>query len=276
MCTVSSEPYRIPSIFVGAVLFVVTTILLSRILAATWTTFELSEASKKHGDTLSSFYWQASHNFLSVILMSYIGLAGLLSVFKLGSTSLLGGHSPVFADTETSCLIDHLEVVHCGQLFTMFILTANFNVILGWEKGLDIVFHHLFFLITSSLIQLSWIGTEATAGMLMMELSTPILVIMTTFRRLVGWENFVAKAKLAFAASFVACRVCLFGYIIFTRCWLPWYTDPEVWPRAAREQGYPAAIVATLHVLVGGAWGLQAYWFVCMASGLLKKKKKKA
>jgi hypothetical protein len=270
MCHTEWLPYRAPLIAGIVVGLLILTKVLEAVVSRVWTSFELNEMAVKMGDTRETFTRQVALNLIGISVHSFLGPAALYTSLTMATsrTTHLGGLHPMWSETEEQCST-HAQmwvVINAFATLSTFQLCGLF---LGWEKGADIWFHHILFtaLVWGGQWE-SWGVGLAGASAVQMEISTPVLLMFMTLRRLVGHESKVAVLKLVFFFLFFASRICIYGYAVVTHV-LPWITSPQVLINATGEIGTTVRCAIAVTALYTAGWFLQFYWFVTIAKNAM-------
>ena len=137
----------------------------------------------------------------------------------------------------------------------------TWTLLAGWDKGVDLWIHHLVCVALAYCVPYFMVLWEMTAFALCMEISTPVLLLMLTLRKLDGFETAVACLSAVFAGIFMLVRPLLYGYGVARSLtfWLPKSAAAEATLAAVRARWLG---LATMQALFVALWVLQAYWAV--------------
>lgn len=262
---------RFQFVFAGLAALLLVKVVLTKIIATRWTSFELTDASVKQGDTRASFPGRVALNLIGIL--THLALGPLSLYMALRSTVLLRPEEALHMQPELSaaqCEV-FLGAGVCGVLFTTYALFQTLGLFVGWEAGLDMWAHHLTFLALSLVCCYYYAVPEMSLYAMQQELSTPALLVMLTLRRVRGYGSAVALAQRAFAATFFLCRPVMFSLGMYRGLQL-WLTQPDVYTDQSRPGQIPLAAYVIVHVLYSAGLGLQFYWLV----GIVQKARRGA
>lgn len=231
----------------------------------------LTQQSIDNGDTVATFQRQVAINIVGFCMHLYLGPYCMFT-----SLSYIGTDQPqISCETELSAQ----EVAYCdsssfsGLLFTAYCLYQVIGLLLGWEKGLELWFHHIVFTSLGCLCLSYWFMPTFSGFAIAMEISTPALLVRLTFRRLVGYERVVSISSMIFAPMFLFSRVFVFGYAVIIHL-AAWYYKPEIYTSLHGVHRIPITAITIVMVLYTIGWFLQIFWAVSIVKTALKVGKK--
>lgn len=151
----------------------------------------------------------------------------------------------------------------------MFTANMVYQVIfwvLGWEKGLDMLLHHVGFLITGCMVLVFAVYGKLITSAMAMEMSSPFLSLHMLARMLDGkWWALVSNlAMVVFAAVFVVVRLGFYSFAVLEFHYLYWYHH-ELFPQWTP----PAASYGLMFCFTLG-WVLQLFWGKLVVSKAVK------
>ncbi len=179
----------------------------------------------------------------------------------------LGDRGALLASGDVEYIMLQEAAAFLGSIFGALMLFYLFYWCIGWDKGMEQLFHHVtFFGVTIVLARRSALPHSGLWAMAM-EGSSPALNAMNLLRQLDGSlaEKSTMLCFLIFVISFFALRCVLFGRVVLRTCYL----------RLLAPDGFPVHVPAweidVVVVLWLAGWLLQLYWL----HAIYKKVKRK-
>ena len=231
--------------------------------------FVLTERSRSRGMTEARFVREAALNIQGFVVHGFLGPAALylgwvnVGMQQANETTLI----PPGVTTEM-CTGIYTHVIFVGGAFGSWALFQISWLLLGWESGVDKWAHHLLFTFLVYAGHFFHVLPELTFFAVGMELSTPALCVLLTFREVVGYSQITALAKIIFALQFAFCRIFMFGYGLFRSLSL-WYDPPSLSFLDTLDDR--KAAMAFLHALYCAGYALQLFWGYFILSQVLRK-----
>ena len=232
--------------------------------------WQLNSDAAKFGMTMEVFSKGASCNLACMVMHSGLGPAALYAFLLAGdwhdggrfdlSPKALGTPSGVL--TSDPADLSHIRLVqHCGALFTGFSLYQNIMWLCDWDGDrYDPVslFHHVVLFSCGLILSYNVCLLQLAVAAISMELSSPLLNVMLTFRQVKGKEWLAFAAGPAFVLVFFATRVISFGYQVSRHA--KWLLVTSADDRAEAVPGTPPWQVHFVLALFFAGWLLQCYW----------------
>jgi hypothetical protein len=242
------------------------TTVLTRLITARWTSFQLTDESRRSGETRAGFPRRAALNLVGGcynVMLAFMALPAAVR-FMADHEAASGVMIVPDSDVAETRLEDVAQDV--GHLYMAYIVHQCVCCLLRWEKtSVDTVVHHVIFLALSGLLTHYHFMPELATVLISMEVSTPPLLAMLLFRRVRGHARLVGVLSVAFGILFFLARILLFTAGLLRSLSL-WVTRPAVYMND--EAGYPPTwTFMCVHVCCLAGLALQYVWGV----GLLRK-----
>ena len=154
-----------------------------------------------------------------------------------------------------------------GSVFGALMMTYLWFWCIGWDKGLEPLFHHLtFFGVTLVLARESALPRSGTIAMAM-EASSPALNAMNLLRQLDSprMQSMSMAAFLLFLLLFCTLRIVFFGHVVLRTCYLRLFS-PDGFPLHVATWKTDAVVILWL-----AGWLLQLYWMLAIFKKILRK-----
>eukprot|EP00755_Sulcionema_specki_P019979 Sspe_Gene.70815::Locus_41850_Transcript_1_1_Confidence_1.000_Length_1180::g.70815::m.70815 len=231
-------------------------------------TLKLSKTAPPRGEVGK----QVAFGVVGILLHSYLGPAALFTAMDMlpatpgqaaGNRAALSA-APEWYDRHNAAQVN-------GEIFTGYAVYITIMWLLGWEKGVDKIIHHVVFLFLAVTLAGSNVFARLSSFAMAMELSTPFLninLISDWFDGRLFRITHLIMGSL-FILSFVFLRIGVFGYGLFTTMY-HYYMDRSIAP-------LPEPLAWAVLLLFLGGWLIQVYWLGPIWSkivGVLGKKKK--
>ena len=217
-----------------------------------------------------SFSIEAAQLVWSGFFHIIYGAAALATVYHYDHPepwAALGDRGVLLASGNVDAIMLQEAAAFLGSIFGALMISYTFYWVIGWDRGLEQIFHHVtFFSVTIVLARRSALPYSGLWAMAM-EASSPALNAMNLLRQLDGWlpQQIALVAFALFIVAFFALRCVLFGRTVLHT----WYL------RLFAPDGFPLHVPAwetDLVVLLWLAgWLLQLYW---MRAIVLKVRRK--
>jgi len=179
----------------------------------------------------------------------------------------LGDRGAMLASGDVEYVMLQESAAFLGSIFGALMLFYLFYWCIGWDKGMEQLFHHVtFFGVTIVLARRSALPHSGLWAMAM-EGSSPALNAMNLLRQLDGSlaEQGAMACFLIFIILFFALRCVLFGRVVLRTCYL----------RVMAPDGFPLHVPAweidVVVVLWLAGWLLQLYWLRAIIKKVQRK-----
>jgi len=248
------------------------TIVLRPVFSKVCAKLDLNEAAKKAGETRESLPLRTTLNFVGfwfhIFLGPFAAYHSFLHIREDSAVSLTAASSIVSPSACSFCWHSGLA----GTIFAAYTFWQLLQMIpfIGWELiNAENMVHHFCFTFLAMIHCNSYFGAEIVCMGVAMEVSTPPLLALLTFRQLHGYEKAAANCKAVFAVLFIFFRVGLFGLAVFHFVGL-WFFNPEVVKKFVLTYVPPYVFFGILPLWVIG-WSLQAWWAVTLSMNACRK-----
>lgn len=238
--------------------------------------FELNEEAKARGQTGEAFALRVTLNLIGFCFHSILGpYAAYHSLQHIGedaATTITVGSSTVSVSSCAFCW----EAGVSGTVFAGYAIWQSLQMIpaIGWEEinGENFVHHFCFSLIAVTQCNY-YFAAEIVIVAVAMEISTPPLLAMLTFRQLRGYDNATFYSKTSFVVLFLVFRVCIFGLAVWHFVSMS-FLRPEIIDKLVLVYVPKFVLVGTQLLYVAG-WCLQVYWAVTLTMKALRPPREK-
>lgn len=229
----------------------------------------------KTATELTDAGWRAFHIDAAQLVWSgffhlMYGTAALVAAFGYvddAPARALGDRGALLAAGDIDYIRLQESAALLGSIFGALMISYLFYWCIGWDPGLEQLFHHLtFFLVTIVLARESALPQSGTIAMAM-EASSPALNAMNLVRQLEGprKETMALLFFLVFLVLFFALRCVMFGRVVLRTLYL----------RMLAPDGFPVHVAAwetdLVVVLWLAGWLLQLYWLRAIVKKLIRK-----
>mmetsp|Transcript_28780 Transcript_28780/g.66896 ORF Transcript_28780/g.66896 Transcript_28780/m.66896 type:complete len:401 (+) Transcript_28780:53-1255(+) len=159
-------------------------------------------------------YWFASHvqsTILAIIVVRWA--AGPTFRLAYAPTQVQFGHPHTQAHP---FLNEMLPIAHAAHIFLCYIVTDLAIGIVHRLLALDMVIHHVVFVVACLIITYDCFATYLAGVLLLMEVSTVFLNYFSFFRNRLGYEDWTVKLSFGlFAGCFILFRLLAVPYITY-------------------------------------------------------------
>jgi len=233
--------------------------ILRGIVRHCWTNFELTEQTESLGVTRETFPREAAIEIHSFIFNCFLGPTALYVAIQCSDAPEDQTMALYPGSNEVACTCYSQSLV-VGRGFISLGLYQVLSLILGWERGWDVYFHHILFCFLSfAITQLEALYVLGMFGVAM-EISTPALCVVLLFRSVKGHTLLVTLAGYFFALLFLSTRVVLFGWALW-RSLSFWNLDSAAQAATLVALGEnKQMIIVFLQALFGVGYLLQVVW----------------
>ena len=233
-------------------------IVARSVMKSRWTTFQLTQRCKDAGETSETFLKQAALNLVSFCVNCILGPLTLWGALAHVSRSSVPSFYGTREGIESCATMYTASTVGC--LFLSYATFQTLALLVGWEKpAIATYVHHIIFFLLAVMGTYYNLGGEIGLFAMAQEASTPPLMVMLTFRRLVGHERTVGISSKVFAIIFMIVRPVLFTFAWWRSVARPFLLgDAEVYDRIVQENRPHIAlrVMLALYTL-----GLILQWF---------------
>jgi len=234
-----------------------------------WTSYELTEDATAHGMTREHFPRDTAIHVKDFILHSFLGPYALWAAVQCASSSPPAAGLVLFPASPDSVCPCYYHTHVIGRLFLGNVLFQVLGLILGWETGLDTLFHHVLFLILAGMVMYSELMFELSVFGIAMETSTPALCLMLVFRSVQGFDKAATVAGMLFAVLFLASRVFFYGLGIW-RSLSFWWTETHLQQLAVEALSQQEVVTLIMQALFTAGWVLQLVWARLIVAKMLR------
>jgi len=239
---------------------------LLRLLLRRFWSFQLSQKALQRGQTKEAFITQAAVAIQSSIVQSILGPIAFYLSYSWSSVASVSETIVLHANISATSCEYYSQGSFWGSVYAGWAMYQVVQVACGWEKGGWIMWvHHLLFAFLGLAVPYLFVLSELTLFALAMEISTPFLEFLLTFRELEGHQTLTKVASLLFAVTFLFTRIFYFGYGLY-RSLMFWHAPA---PEALAALGDRATAVQALQGLFFLGWIVQLVWAKTLVSKLV-------
>eukprot|EP01064_Diplonema_japonicum_P024175 TRINITY_DN3467_c0_g2_i1.p1 TRINITY_DN3467_c0_g2~~TRINITY_DN3467_c0_g2_i1.p1 ORF type:complete len:293 (+),score=25.19 TRINITY_DN3467_c0_g2_i1:35-880(+) len=148
----------------------------------------------------------------------------------------------------------YYTIVLIGELFGGYTIHQTVFWIIGWDKGLDTILHHIGFLTVTFIVVPTGAYIQLGLWAIAMEISTPPLMYYLSTRQLYPARVSTDVAAYLFSFLFIVFRVVIFSYVYLSTLFTLW-SHPSLFPTTLSTTSHCAVLS-----LLGLGLVLQLYW----------------
>jgi len=215
----------------------------------------MNDSGKKQFATKDDFARFAAQCIVSIVGHTCLGP---LAFYTAVMYHYLPIQASVTAFSGTTRDAEWVDILTCrlGEAFTGNMVYQLVFFFLGWEKGMDVLLHHVGFLVAGALVLTVVVYGKLAMGAVAMEMSSPLLNLHLLSRTLDGdgWKLVSNIAMVTFAAMFVLVRLGCYSYVVLEFMYLYWFRH-ELFPYWT-----PPVLTNGIMIVFTLGWILQLVW----------------
>jgi len=215
----------------------------------------LNDSGKKQFTTKDDFSRFAAQCIVSIIGHTFLGPLAFYTAVMYHYFPIQASITSFSGSTADSIWVD-VQTCRLGEVFTGNMVYQLVFWLLGWEKGMDMLLHHVGFLTAGVLVLTVVVYGKLAMGAVAMEMSSPLLNLHLLMRTLDGdgWKLLSNLAMTTFGAMFVLVRLGYYSYVVLEFNYLYWFRH-ELFPSWT-----PPVLTVSIMIVFTLGWILQLVW----------------